>query len=158
MLHPANMPGVVFTQVQLLKQAFAGRSRKLIISSSWRLHYPLEELKQRLPEGLVHRVVSRTGPALAVKHAHYQEIKAYLDQIRKTLANWRSLDDAVLRFPKFFEELNLCNPNTGMTKRILVGELFVPYSISKWSPRDKSFKALLNNHSIGKYKKVAPTF
>lgn len=32
-----------------------------------------------------------------------------------------------------------------------------PYALSKWSPVAKSFKALVSNHSIGKYKKVAPT-
>jgi hypothetical protein len=30
-----------------------------------------------LLDGLAHRVVGRTGPALAVKHARYQEIKAF---------------------------------------------------------------------------------
>jgi hypothetical protein len=74
----------------------------------------LEELKQMLPDGLAHRVVGRTGPALAVKHARYQEIKAYLDQRGKSLANWRALDDASLEFPKECVQLILCNPNTGM--------------------------------------------
>jgi len=115
-LHSATRPGVVFTQVQLLEQALAGSTCQLIISSSWRFHYPLEELKQMLPDGLAHRVVGRTGPALAVKHARYQEIKAYLDQRGKSLANWRALDDAVLEFPKDCEQLILCNPNAGMTK------------------------------------------
>jgi hypothetical protein len=57
--------------------ALAGSTCQLIISSSWRFHYPLEELKQMLTDGLVHRMVGRTGPALAVKHALYQEIKAF---------------------------------------------------------------------------------
>jgi len=73
-LHPGNKPGLVFTQAQLLEQALAGSTCQLIISSSWRFHYPLEELKQMLPDGLAHRVVGRTGPALAVKHARYQEM------------------------------------------------------------------------------------
>jgi len=115
-LHPANKPGAVFTQVQLLEQALADSRCQLIISSSWRFHYPLEELKQMLPESLAHRVVGRTGPALAVKHARYQEIKAYLDQRGKSLANWRALDDAVLEFPQDCEHLILCNPNSGMAK------------------------------------------
>jgi hypothetical protein len=115
-LHSANQPGVVFTQVQLLEQALAGSTCQLIISSSWRFHYPLEEIKQMLPESLAQRVVGRTGPALAVKHARYQEIKAYLDQRGKSLANWRALDDAVLEFPQDCEHLILCNPNTGMAK------------------------------------------
>ena len=76
----------------------------------------MEKLKQMLPDGLAHRVVGRTGPALVVKHARYQEIKAYLDQRGKSLANWRALDDAVLEFPKECEHLILCNPNTGMTQ------------------------------------------
>ena len=76
-LHPANKPGAAFTQVQLLEQALAGSTCQLIISSSWRFHYPLEGLKQMLTDGLVHRMVDKTGPALAVKHARYQEIKAF---------------------------------------------------------------------------------
>jgi len=93
-----------------------GSTCQLIISSSWRFHYPLEELRQMPLDGLAHRVVGRTGPALAVKHARYQEIKAYLDQRGKSLANWRALDDADLEFPKECEQLILCNPNTGMTQ------------------------------------------
>jgi hypothetical protein len=61
--------------------------------------------------------LGRTGPALAVKHARYQEIQAYLDQRGKSLANWRVLNDAVLDFPQDCEHLILCNPNTGMAQR-----------------------------------------
>ena len=115
-LHSANQPGVEFTNVQLLEQALAGSPCQLVISSSWRFHHSLDELKQRLPVSLADRVVGTTGPALALKHARYQEIKAYLDHRGKSLANWRALDDAVLEFPKECEQLILCNPNTGMTK------------------------------------------
>jgi hypothetical protein len=132
-LHSATRPGVVFTQVQLLEQALAGSTCQLIISSSWRFHYPLEELKQMLPDGLAHRVVGRTGPALAVKHARYQEIKVYLDQRGKSLANWRALDDAVLEFPKDCEHLILCNPNTGMTQVQV-------QAVSDWLNAKGSFK------------------
>jgi hypothetical protein len=55
----------------------AGSTCQLIISSSWRFHYPLEELRQMPLDCLAHRVVGRTGPALAVKHARYQELKAF---------------------------------------------------------------------------------
>ena len=116
-LHSATRPGVVFTQVQLLEQALAGSRCQLIISSSWRFHYSLDELKKRLPDSLAEWVVGTTGPALAVKHPRYQEIKAYLDQRGKPLANWRALDDAVLEFPQDCEHLILCNPNTGMAQR-----------------------------------------
>ena len=61
----------------LPEPALAGSTCQLIISSSWRFHYPLEELRQMLLDGLAHRVVGRTGPALAVKHARYQELKAF---------------------------------------------------------------------------------
>jgi len=115
-LHSATRPGVVFTNVQLLEQALAGSPCQLVISSSWRFHHSLDELKQRLPVSLADRVVGTTGPALALKHARYQEIKAYLDHRGKSLANWRALDDAVLEFPKECEQLILCNPNTGMTQ------------------------------------------
>jgi hypothetical protein len=57
---------------------------------------------------------SRT--VLTIRLTRYQEIKAYLDQRGKSLANWRALDDAVLEFPKECEQLILCNPNTGMTQ------------------------------------------
>jgi hypothetical protein len=40
---------------------------------------------------------SRT--VLTIRLTRYQEIKAYLDQRGKSLANWRALDDAVLEFP-----------------------------------------------------------
>ena len=106
-LHSANQPGTVFTQVQLLEQALAGSPCQLVISSSWRFHHSLDELKQRLPVSLADRVVGTTGPALALKHARYQEIKAYLDHRGKSLANWRALDDAVLEFPKECEQLIL---------------------------------------------------
>jgi hypothetical protein len=61
----------------LPEPALAGSTYQLIISSSWRFHYPLEELRQMPLDGLAHRVVGRTGPALAVKHARYQELKAF---------------------------------------------------------------------------------
>ena len=116
-LHSATRPGGLFTHVKLLEQALAGSNCQLIISSSWRFHFSLDELKKRLPDSLAERVVGTTGPALAVKHPRYQEIKAYLDQRGKPLANWRALDDAVLEFPQDCEHLILCNPNTGMAQR-----------------------------------------
>jgi hypothetical protein len=124
-LHSANQPGVVFTNVQLLEQALAGSPCQLVISSSWRFHHSLDELKQRLPVSLADRVVGTTGPALALKHARYQEIKAYLDQRGKSLANWRALDDADLEFPKECEQLILCNANTGMSQAQV-------QAVSKW--------------------------
>ena len=81
---------------------FLGTARRNALSTSVG-----EESRQRIA------IAARD---VAVKHAHYQEIKAYLDQRGKSLANWRALDDAVLEFPKECEQLILCNPNTGVTQ------------------------------------------
>lgn len=61
-LHPAwgnSLPE--FVHVRALAQALEGRSCEIVISSTWREHYPLARLKQFLLPELAGRVIGVTG-------------------------------------------------------------------------------------------------
>lgn len=87
---------------------------QIVISSSWRFHYSIDELRAFFPEDLRHRVVATTGPAIIGKYSRYREIQAYLSK-RKGAARWCALDDTGWEFPSNVPELLLCNGGTGMT-------------------------------------------
>jgi hypothetical protein len=86
-----------------------------VISSSWRFHFDLDEIKLRLPEVMQPLVIGVTGEAYIGQHSRYHEIVGYLHDKDKHIANWKALDDSWIEFPEDCENLIRCNPNTGIT-------------------------------------------
>lgn len=112
-LHPALAPTAqYFSRMPLLEQAVAGRPIDIIISSSWRLCYPLPELLVPFPPGLEAAIIGTTGDPGAEPHSRWHEIKACADFL--DLRNWRALDDSGFEFPDPSPGLILCDDLVGL--------------------------------------------
>ena len=86
-----------------------------MISSSWRFHFDLDEIKLRLPAVIRPLVIGVTGEAYIGQYSRYHEIVGYLHDRNKHFAEWKALDDSWIEFPEGCENLIRCNPNTGIT-------------------------------------------
>ena len=106
-----------FIRAPALEHALAPSSVALVISSSWRFHFPKQEILARLPRGLADRVVGFTGDALVGTHARYHEICAW--QRLHASGDFRCLDDAHWEFPRDCPQLILCNGAIGLAEREL---------------------------------------
>lgn len=91
---------------------------RIVISSSWQIAYPLDELKQRIAP-LGERVIAATGDAGPTRYA---SIRRWLETARYD-GEWVALDDDDRGWPR--EErhrLVWCDPDTGLDADTL-GEL-----------------------------------
>lgn len=124
-LHPASStPGGHFAHASKLADCIQGHSCEVVVSSSWRHSYPIEELKALLPDALSNRIIETTGTAVIGRHARFHEIQAWIKR-QVTAITWRALDDCGWEFPTETKELILCDANTGLTR----GELRL---LSRW--------------------------
>lgn len=114
-LHPCSA-GVadLFRRKSLLEDALAGSRCRVVISSSWRHHFPLRELVSSLPMAVQHRVVGATGAPHVGRWPRYNEICTYV-RLHAPGSDWRALDDSWIEFPRSCPELIACDPNVGMT-------------------------------------------
>lgn len=81
---------------------------QLVIHSSWRHTYSLEQLRQMLPVKLGERVV-----AVTVGDDRYTSILAYVDA--ESIIDYVILDDAANDFPMGCNELLLCQERVGIS-------------------------------------------
>ena len=113
-VHPTlATPKQLFAQAQMLVEPIARWQPRVVISSSWRFHFGLEEILSRLPPAIANQVQGMTGPAHVGKHARWHEIQAYCDHHR--IGDWRALDDAAFEFPSPCETLIRCDGAKGLT-------------------------------------------
>lgn len=80
----------------------------LVIHSSWRNSFSLDQLREMLPSELGKRVVGVT-----VGNFRYESILTYVDE--QKVVNYAILDDAADEFPNNCIELLLCNGNKGVS-------------------------------------------
>lgn len=115
-LHPTTHGSVLFSNAHLLEGIFSKPQQcNIVISSSWRFHVDLEEIKLRLPDVIQPHIIGVTGNAYIGQYARYHEIVGYLYDRDKHFAEWKALDDSWIEFPEGCENLIQCNPNTGIT-------------------------------------------
>ena len=114
-LHPTTHGSLLFSNTHLLEDVFSKHQCNIVISSSWRFHFDLDEIKLRLPEVMQPLVSGVTGEAYIGQYSRYHEIVGYLHDRNKHFAEWMALDDACVEFPEYCENLIRCNPNTGIT-------------------------------------------
>lgn len=100
-----------FERLALIEPLVDAASFQVVISSSWRFHFELHDICQRLGR-LRGLVVGTTGDAVIGRHARYREIQAYVRDY--SITDWRALDDAYLEFPDDTPELILCDPRVGV--------------------------------------------
>ena len=116
-LHPTTHVSTLFSKVHLLEEVFSKHQCNIVISSSWRFHGDLAEIKLRLPDAIQPYIIGVTGEAYIGKYSRYHEIVGYLNDRDKHLATWKALDDSWIEFPEGCENLIRCNPNTGISDR-----------------------------------------
>jgi HAD domain in Swiss Army Knife RNA repair proteins len=113
-LHPTSAGAhAYFCQANLLAEVVKTYKPNVVVSSSWRFHFSIIEILQRLPEEISNAIVGFTGDAYIGRHARWNEIQKYCVQ-HKVVA-WVALDDSTFEFPSPCEQLIACNPNIGLS-------------------------------------------
>ncbi len=118
-LHPASgshMPE--FARAPMLAAVLEGAACDVVISSTWRDHYPLEHLKTLLPPSLAGKVVATLGPDCRGPHVRFVTICEWVAQ-HSPDSDWRALDDSGSEFPQGCANLILCDGRTGLDDRQL---------------------------------------
>ncbi len=113
-LHPTlATPKQLFGKAAILVDVIERWRPWIVISSSWRFHFSLEEILSRLPESIAIQVHGKTGQAHIGKHARWNEIQDYCS--RHHASDWRALDDSAFEFPTDCHELIRCDGAVGLT-------------------------------------------
>ena len=113
-LHSTKDDSQLFERLKLLLPLIDKYTFNIVISSSWRFQFKLQDIRNFFPVVLHDKIIGMTGQALMGRHARYHEIKNYLKEHDKSLEDWRALDDTCFEFPENCENLILCSPNTGI--------------------------------------------
>jgi len=114
-LHPTTHGTVLLSQLPLLESALESCDYTMVISSSWRFHMEMEDLKKHFLFSVQNKIVGVTGDAYIGAYARFHEINAYV--LQHGIVNWRALDDSYWEFPQGCGQLIRCNPNSGLTHR-----------------------------------------
>jgi hypothetical protein len=109
-----------FSKVNLLSQALTFPVCQIIISSSWRFQFTLDQLKKILPGSISNLVVDVTGEALNGQYARYNEIKHWLENKQKPFADWIAIDDSINEFPPNCPNLIATKSSQGITKEQII--------------------------------------
>jgi hypothetical protein len=112
-LHPTTHGSKLLSQLPLLESAIESHDCALVISSSWRFHLEIDDLKKHFSSSVRNKIVGVTGEAYIGAYARFHEINAYVDL--HGVSDWRALDDSYWEFPDKCPNLIRCNPNTGVT-------------------------------------------
>jgi hypothetical protein len=74
---------------------------KIVISSTWRLAIPLNELRSRFSPDVAARIVGKTPENLEEEtYERHAEIMAFLESRNLTAMPWVAIDDDPAHFPK----------------------------------------------------------
>ena len=107
----------IFSQAPVLAGLITEFPCQIIISSSWRFNYNIDEIKEKLPKAIAKNVVGVTGDAYIGRYPRYNEIQEYLISRNKSLYACRALDDSKIEFPNGCSDLILCDSNTGIASK-----------------------------------------
>lgn len=88
----------------------------IVISSSWRLTYPLNELKAFFSNDIAARIIAATGERNGM--LRHVEISQYLEQSGLKGTPWIVLDDNVFGFPASWHNIIWCDGDIGLTPTI----------------------------------------
>ena len=100
-----------FCRLPLLEEVLINTDVDIVISSSWRFQYSLDELKDKLGR-LGPKVVGMTGDPHVGSYPTFNEILKHAETHQ--IGNWRALDDASYEFPDTEMRVFVCNPNVGV--------------------------------------------
>jgi hypothetical protein len=127
-LHPRPIPGRpgqtdLFSALHLLEDVLRQvPDVEVVISSSWREHYPLDEMREIFSADLRERIVGVTplpplagGPAELSDYARDAECAAWMAQRRPAGTPWLAIDDACEEFVPDCGQLLLVDGSMGLT-------------------------------------------
>jgi hypothetical protein len=96
---------------------------RIVITSTWRLHFDLDALQRFLPHALADRVIGITPKIFSWDGVcqRSREIDAYLQNNNRSDESWVALDDHEWRFSyRAGPQLILCNGEEGFTEAVAV--------------------------------------
>ena len=109
-----------FSKVNLLSQVFTSSSCQIIISSSWRFQFTLDQLRAMFPVSISSLIIDVSGEAITGQYARYLEIKQWLTNKQKPFADWMAIDDAINEFPPSCQNLIATKSSQGITKEQII--------------------------------------
>lgn len=117
-----------FCRMQTLESWLRQRPEiDVVISSSWREHHPLDELRSFFDEDIQQRVVgvtpilkrgwgdAETSHEPLQPYAREQEVRQWLRECGEPWRRWAALDDQAWLFKPFNPQLVLCRGDVGLT-------------------------------------------
>lgn len=95
----------------------------IVISSTWRLHEPLDSLRSRFSRDIAHRVIGMTGqfgqlegvPDALLSYEREAECNAWLRTNNRLASPWLAIDDRPWLYRPFNRSLFLVDGATGLT-------------------------------------------
>jgi hypothetical protein len=115
-LHPSQGTAVPdFAWASRVANVLAEHPCEVVISSTWREHYSLEQLQALLPETISKLVVGVLGADCPPPWGRYKTILAWVSE-RAPGTSWRALDDTAAEFPPECPELIHCPHGAGLDK------------------------------------------
>jgi hypothetical protein len=127
-LHPRPIPGQsgqtdLFSALHLLEDVLRQvPDVEVVISSSWREHYPLDEMREIFSADLRERIVGLTprpplaaGPAQLSDFPRHAECAAWMAQRRPAGTLWLAIDDTREEFVPNCAQLLLVDGSVGLT-------------------------------------------
>lgn len=117
-LHPsiANA-NEFFSNIKIFDEGIRELPVKIVISSSWRFQYSINQLKKLLGPNIGTRVIDVTGDAHIGKYARFEEINTWIRS--NECQEWVILDDSKFEFPENVENLILCDSRVGITREVM---------------------------------------
>lgn len=89
-----------------------GQLVELVISSSWKDAFTIDEIRSHFPPSLLLKIVGAI-PTLGPDNSRYREVLAYLKSNGREGERWVAIDDDPLGFPPNLKNLILCDPEEG---------------------------------------------
>jgi hypothetical protein len=116
-LHPKKGVLPPFCRLPLLLDAIGDTPCQIIITSDWRFHYTLTELKDFFPAPFRHRILGALGNTEGGRQTKYRAIKRLLEALGLELMPWRALDSAYFDYPRKSPHLIFCHPDQGLSSK-----------------------------------------
>jgi len=124
--HPDPPSGPVFTQLPLIEGVLRAYPQvPVVLSTTWRVFYPLDVLRKQFSSDISPRVLDSTPalgtsqranhPALISRASRQSEIDAWLYENLTMAHPWIAIDDKAHWFDPGCRNLLVTNPHTGFT-------------------------------------------
>jgi hypothetical protein len=126
-LHPqyegqATPNDLVFCHLPRIEPVFREYDVEIVISSTWRIDFTLERLKEHFSPDIREKIIGAT-PVLDAENGQFipyrreKEILAWLTQNSRAHEDWLALDDAAWQFGVHRDKLIACIWNQGFDEK-----------------------------------------